>query len=81
VDDIARILVSVAAGLFLLVPMITLSFITPQRVRLGVTVAFVLVFAIVLGLVSKATNDALMAAAAAYAAVLVVFVGQTTPIN
>lgn len=81
VDDIARIVVSVMAGLFLLVPMIALSFITSQRVRLGVTVAFVIAFAVALGWASKATNDALMGATAAYAAVLVVFVGQTTPIH
>lgn len=74
-------LVSVIAGVFLLVPMIVLSFVTSQKVRLGVTVAFVLVFAVALGWFSKATNDALMGAAAAYAAVLVVFVGQTTPIH
>jgi hypothetical protein len=81
VDNAARIIVSVTAGLFLLVPMIVLSFITSQKARLGTTVAFVIVFAVVLGRFSKATNDALMGATAAYAAVLVVFVGQTTPIS
>lgn len=61
--------------------MIVLSFISSQRARLGTTVAFVIVFAIVLGRASNATNDALMGATAAYAAVLVVFVGQTVPIH
>jgi positive regulator of sigma E activity len=75
------VIVSVLAGLFLLVPMIVLSFIASQKVRLGVTVAFVLVFTTALGWFSKATNDASMGAGAAYAAVLVVFVGQTSPIH
>jgi uncharacterized membrane protein len=61
--------------------MIVLSFITSQRARLGTTVAFVVLFVMVLGRVSNATNDAIMGATAAYAAVLVVFVGQTTPIS
>lgn len=61
--------------------MIALSFITSQKVRLGITVAFVLIFSLALGWFSKATNDAVMGATAAYAAVLVVFVGQTTPIS
>jgi hypothetical protein len=74
-------MVSIGAALFLLVPMIVLSFITSQRARLGTTVAFVVLFVMVLGRVSNATNDAIMGATAAYAAVLVVFVGQTTPIS
>ncbi|KUJ12812.1 uncharacterized protein LY89DRAFT_721671 [Mollisia scopiformis] len=81
VDNLARVLVSLLAGLFLLVPMIVVSFIISQKVRLSVTVALVVRFAVSLGWFGKSTNDALMGTSAAYAAVLVVFVGQTSPIT
>jgi hypothetical protein len=76
VDNFARIFFALVGGIFLLLPMIVLSFITSKNYLLLTTVLFVLVFSISLGLISKASNQELVAATAAYAAVLVVFVGN-----
>jgi hypothetical protein len=78
IDNIARLLMSIAAGLFLLVPMIALSYIHSKGIRLAATSLFVVFFAVALSTASKATNQELITATAAYSAVLVVFVGQTS---
>jgi uncharacterized membrane protein YczE len=57
--------------------MIALAYITSKKWLVISTVLFVFVFAILLGLFSKGSNHELIAATAAYAAVLVVFVGNT----
>ena len=64
-------------GLFLLVPMIALAYITSKKYLLVTTVLFVLIFALSLGYLSKGSNQELVGATAAYAAVLVVFVGNS----
>ena len=56
--------------------MIAMAYITSTENLLITTVLFVLCFAIILALSSKASNQDLVAATAAYAAVLVVFVGN-----
>jgi hypothetical protein len=61
---------------FLLVPVAALVFITPTNYLLFTTVLFVVIFSVVLGLVFKASNQELVAATAAYAAALFVFVGN-----
>jgi hypothetical protein len=78
VDSIARILMALLAGLFLLTPMVALSYINSKEFSLITTCLFVVVFAIVLSLASKASNQEVITATAAYAAVLVVFVGQAS---
>jgi hypothetical protein len=56
--------------------MIAPAFITSVTYTLVTIVLFVLVFAICLSITSKASNQELLAATAAYAAVLAVFVGN-----
>ncbi|KAL9097335.1 MAG: hypothetical protein Q9165_000762 [Trypethelium subeluteriae] len=81
VDQLARVAVALFAGVFLLAPMIALSYIGDKKWSLITTCLFVLAFAIIASFASKATNQELLTATAAYAAVLVVFVGQISQSN
>jgi VIT1/CCC1 family predicted Fe2+/Mn2+ transporter len=78
VDGLARIIVAITGGVFLLVPMIIMTFATDAHMRLVVVSVAMLWFAVSVPLVSKATNQELIAATAAYSAVLVVYVGTTS---
>jgi len=78
VDRLARIIVAITGGVFLLVPMIIMTWVTDAHVRLIVVSVAVLWFAISVAVVSKATNQELIGATAAYSAVLVVYVGTTS---
>lgn len=60
----------------MLVPMTTLSYITDFRWILFVTFAFTILFSVGLSIMSRASNDQIIMATAAYGAVLVVFVGN-----
>ena len=80
VDVLARILMSLIGGAFLLVPMIVLSFLRNSLVHsLIVTAVFIIVFAILLSLLTSASNQDIVSATAAYSAVLVVLVGVAQP--
>jgi uncharacterized membrane protein YagU involved in acid resistance len=79
VDVAARILVAVIGGLLLLVPMSVLSFVTAFKWVLVVTFLFTIVFSLALSIVSRASNEQMMGATAAYGAVLVVFVANILP--
>jgi hypothetical protein len=76
-EVIIRVLVSAVAAIFLLAPMFALSYIDRKGYRLLTTALFVLCFAVVVPVSSTAKNQEIIVAIAAYAAVLVVFVGQT----
>jgi hypothetical protein len=78
VDGFARILVATTGGVFLLVPMIIMTWVTNVHIRLIIVSVSVLWFAISIALTSKATNQELITATAAYTAVLVVYVGTTS---
>jgi hypothetical protein len=78
-EKLARVAMAVIAGVFLLAPMIALMYIDVPKYRLITTCLFVLAFALMVSLASKASNQEVMASCAAYAAVLVVFAGQTSP--
>lgn len=78
VNRLAWIIVAITGGVFLLVPMIIMTFATNAHMRLVVLSVAVLWFAVSVALVSKATNQELIAATAAYSAVLVVYVGTTS---
>lgn len=67
---------AVIGSLILLVPMIVLSFVTSRTWSLITTALFVLFFAFALALFSNASNQEILAVAATYSAVLVVFVGN-----
>jgi hypothetical protein len=77
-DNIARIFMAVVSGILLLVPVIVLSYIETKGYRLLATCLFVLVFAILASVAVTGTNNELVTATAAYAAILVVFLGQTS---
>ena len=84
VDYAARFTVSFFGGSFLLAPIIAMSFAKMQNLRLVIASVFVLVFSALLGFLSSASNQEILAGSAGYAAVLVVFVGSalsTTPSN
>ena len=78
-DWSARLLVVVASSAFLLAPMYSLTFIPEQKYQLIAVGLFVVLFAILIALASKASNQELFGATAAYVAVLVVFISQTPP--
>jgi hypothetical protein len=70
----ARFLIAVFAGSFLVVPLIVLSFQTSKANNLITVSICIVVFSLLVALLSKASNYETMAASAAYAAVLAVFV-------
>ena len=76
VDNIARIVFALIGGVFLLAPMVALAYSQRMLYLIIITVLFTLFVSVALGLVSRASNQELLAATAAYAAVLVVFVGN-----
>jgi hypothetical protein len=58
------------------VPIIIMSFLTTQNARLITASLFVVAFATFLSFTSAASNHEILAGSAAYAAVLVVFIGS-----
>jgi hypothetical protein len=78
VDRLARILLAFVGGASLIVPMLIMS-IHQSKTKSLITVSIaVLVFSFVLSMALKLRNNDVLAATAAYAAVLVVFVGTST---
>jgi uncharacterized membrane protein YagU involved in acid resistance len=59
--------------------MVVLSYITVFKWVLVITFLFTIAFSVGLGMVSRASNDQIMAATAAYGAVLVVFIANILP--
>ena len=76
IDITARLLVAIIGGLLVLIPMTVLSYITAFKWVLVVAYLFTICFSIALSTVSRASNDQIIAATAAYGAVLVVFVAN-----
>lgn len=76
-----RFLVALIASAFLIVPLILLSLQSSDKAHLITVSVFILVFAFIVSFLSKASNSETMAAAAAYAAVLVVFVSNSSGNN
>jgi hypothetical protein len=77
-DRFARYLIANIGGATLLIPMIIMSFATSKTSHLIVTSIFVLGFAFLIAVGTKASNYELLGATAAYAAVLVVYVGTSS---
>lgn len=69
---------AVISGILLLVPVIVLSYLETKGYRLLATCFFVLAFAVIASVAVTGTNNELVTATAAYAAILVVFLGQTS---
>lgn len=79
VDRSVRLIVSVAGGLFLVLPVIVMS-LQPSLVKSLITVsAAVLLFAFGLSFGVRVSNVETLVSTATYAAVLVVFVGTSNP--
>ena len=73
-----RFLVALLAGSFLVVPLVILSFQDSKENHLLTVSICIVVFSLLVSLTSKASNYETMAASAAYAAVLSVFVSGST---
>ena len=71
---LVRFCSAAVAALLLIGSILALYFVTDQDARLGLVIAFVVLFAIGLSVCTGATRDSIFAGTAAYAAVLIVFV-------
>jgi hypothetical protein len=80
-ETLVRYVLASAGGTTLLVPMILMSFYTSRAACLIITSVWVLGFGAFMAVFTSATKDALIASTAAYAAVLVVFVGNALTRN
>lgn len=78
VDTAARVIMSIIAGIFLLAPVFAISYIDNKIYRLLTTSLSTFLFAVCFSVTSSAKNQEIMIATAAYTAVLVVFLGQTS---
>ena len=76
VTALRRVLVSLISVGFLIVPMIVLTYIEPRGFILLAATLFSVFFAVVFAMCSRARSHEVWAVTAAYAAVLVVFVGN-----
>ena len=76
-DKLAGFLVALVGGAFLVAPMVELTYVRTQKWQIVSVVLWVLVFSLAVAMTSKAKNVELLGATAAYAAVLVVFIGQS----
>ncbi len=74
-DKINRFFVALFGGVAVVVPILIMSFSSSQTKSLITISVSVLLVALAIALLSKASNQELIMATAAYAAVLVVFVG------
>ena len=72
IDIFARVVIAMA-GLILIVPMIMMTFLASSNARLIIVCCFVVMFAALIGIFTRATNQEVLAAAAVYTAVLAVF--------
>lgn len=64
----------VVAALLMIGSILALHFVTNQEKRLGLVIAFVVLFAIGMAICTGASRDSIFVGTAAYAAVLIVFV-------
>lgn len=77
-ESLTRFFVALLASAFLIVPLVLLSLQSSNSAHLITVSVFIVIFALLVSLLSKASNSETMAAAAAYAAVLVVFVSNSS---
>ncbi|KAF2094139.1 hypothetical protein NA57DRAFT_80556 [Rhizodiscina lignyota] len=81
VDGFGRLIMAVLGGASLLVPMLIMTFFKSQTARLVTVSVAVLLFGIILSIGTRASNQELLAATAAYTAVMVVYVGSANDTN
>ncbi len=77
-EVITRFVVAMLAGAFLVVPLIVLSHQSRSETHLFRVSLCIVIFSLLVSLASKASNEQIMAASAGYAAVLVVFIANTS---
>ncbi len=77
-EFVTRFLVALLAAAFLVVPLIVLSHQSSGATHLTTISICILVFSLLVSLLSKASNEQTMAASAGYAAVLVVFLSNSS---
>ncbi len=77
-EMITRFVVAMLAGAFLVVPLIVLSHQSSSETHLVTVSLCIVIFSLLVSLASKASNEQTMAASAGYAAVLVVFIANTS---
>lgn len=73
-----RLITTLLTGLFLVVPVAILSPKSPPNAQLAVVAVCILLFSFLVATMMKASNFEMMAVSAAYAAVIAVFVSNTT---
>ena len=73
-----QIIIAIAAGASLLVPMIVMTFKKSQTTRLIVVSVATVLFGVAFAIVSRSKEN-ILAGAAAYAAVMVVYIGSASP--
>jgi len=78
VDYLARFVVAITGGLFLIVPMLVMAIDTSQKKSLITVSVSVLLFALALSFGVRTSNVEALVSTATYAAVLVVFVGTNS---
>lgn len=76
-EYMTRFVVALLAGAFLVVPLIVMSYQPSNQAHLITISICIFVFSLLVSLVSKASNEQIMIAAAGYAAVLAVFLSNT----
>lgn len=81
IDVISRFLVAFVGGGALLAPMLIMTYHTSQSARLITVCVAVLVFGFLFAIGTRATNQEVLAASAAYAAVMVVYIGSASTGN
>ncbi|KAI9667983.1 MAG: hypothetical protein M1821_000803 [Bathelium mastoideum] len=81
VERISRFIVAMSGALFILVPMYIMAIHQSQTKNLVTTTVAVVLFAVSTSVALRMSNDQMLGATFAYAAVLMVFVGLTTQSN
>ncbi|OCK77020.1 hypothetical protein K432DRAFT_428319 [Lepidopterella palustris CBS 459.81] len=79
VDRLASFIMALLAGAALLGPMMLMTFKPSRTARLITVSVAVVIFGLTISIATKATNQEILAAAASYAAVLVVYIGSAGP--
>ncbi|KAL6719006.1 hypothetical protein ACLMJK_003241 [Lecanora helva] len=77
-EFLTRFLVALMAGAFLVVPLIVLSHQSSSQIHLITISVCIVIFCLLISLLSKASNEQIMAASAGYAAVLAVFLSNSS---
>lgn len=80
IDIFARQVIAFAGGIILVIPVILMNFITGRNNALIIMSCFVVGFAVLIGIFTRATNQEVLAATAVYTAVLALFVSDSPEI-